>query len=90
MLELQKRTLARATGLLKAGGSAQKDVDQSTSDEQTAEGNFKAARDAVRIFGKTDAEIDQIVEKRKVDSRSAGPEPDFRKGRGAQVLLRGS
>lgn len=68
VLELQKRTLVRVTQLLKAGGSAQKDVDQSTSDEQTAEGNFKAARDAVRIFGKTDAEIDQIVDKRKVDS----------------------
>ena len=68
VLELQKRTLARATGLLKAGGSAQKDVDQSTSDQQTAEGNYKAARDVVRIFGKTDAEIDQIVDARKVDS----------------------
>jgi membrane fusion protein, heavy metal efflux system len=68
VLELQKRTLARVTSLLKAGGSAQRDVDQSTSDEQTAEGNFKAARDAVRIFGKTDAEIDQVVDKRKVDS----------------------
>jgi cobalt-zinc-cadmium efflux system membrane fusion protein len=75
VLELQKRTLARATGLLKAGGSAQKDVDQSTSDEQTAEGNFKAARDAVRIFGKTDAEIDQIVELRKVDSVLLVPSP---------------
>src|ERR1700730_615495 len=53
VLELQKRTLARVTMLLKAGGSAQKDVDQSTSDEQTAEGNFKAARNSVRIFGKT-------------------------------------
>jgi membrane fusion protein, heavy metal efflux system len=75
VLELQKRTLARATGLLKAGGSAQKDVDQSTSDEQTAEGNFKAARNAVRIFGKTDAEIDQIVEMRKVDSVLLVPSP---------------
>jgi cobalt-zinc-cadmium efflux system membrane fusion protein len=75
VLELQKRTLARATGLLKAGGSAQKDVDQSTSDEQTAEGNFKAARDAVRIFGKTDAEIDQIVAMRKVDSVLLVPSP---------------
>jgi membrane fusion protein, heavy metal efflux system len=75
VLELQKRTLARATQLLKAGGSAQKDVDQSTSDEQTAEGNFKAARDSVRIFGKTDAEIDQIVEMRKVDSVLLVPSP---------------
>jgi len=72
---LQKRTLARATNLLKAGGSAQKDVDQSTSDQQTAEGNYKAARDAVRIFGKTDAEIDQIVDMRKVDSTLLVPSP---------------
>jgi membrane fusion protein, heavy metal efflux system len=75
VLELQKRALARATNLLKAGGSAQKDVDQSTSDQQTAEGNYKAARDAVRIFGKTDAEIDQVVDMRKVDSTLRVPSP---------------
>jgi cobalt-zinc-cadmium efflux system membrane fusion protein len=68
VLELQTRVLARATQLLKAGGSAQKDVDQATSDQQTAEGNFKAAKNAVRIFGKTDAEIAQILAQRKVDS----------------------
>ena len=68
VLELQTRTLARVSNLLKTGGAAQKDVDQSTSDEITAEGNFKAAKDAVRIFGKTDAEIDAILSKRKVDS----------------------
>jgi membrane fusion protein, heavy metal efflux system len=75
VLELQKRTLARVTGLLKAGGSAQRDVDQSTSDQQTAEGNYKAARDSVRIFGKTDAEIDQVVDMRKVDSTLLVPSP---------------
>jgi cobalt-zinc-cadmium efflux system membrane fusion protein len=75
VLELQKRALARATNLLKAGGSAQKDVDQSTSDQQTAEGNYKAARDSVRIFGKTDAEIDQVVDQRKVDSTLRVPSP---------------
>lgn len=68
VLELQKRNLARATNLLKSGGSAQKDVDQATSDEQTAEGNYKAARNSVRIFGKTDAEIDEVLAARKVDS----------------------
>ena len=68
VLELQKRTLARATQLVKAGGSAQKDVDQATSDQQTAEGNFKAARNNVRIFGKTDADLEQILAERKVDS----------------------
>src|SRR6202048_3835913 len=61
VLELQTRNLRRGTGLVKSGGSAQKDVDQATSDQQTAEGNFKAARNSVRIFGRTDAEIDQIL-----------------------------
>jgi membrane fusion protein, heavy metal efflux system len=75
VLELQKRGLGGATNLLKSGGSAQKDVDQSTSDQQTAEGNYKAARDAVRIFGRTDAEIDQVVDMRRVDSTLRVPSP---------------
>jgi cobalt-zinc-cadmium efflux system membrane fusion protein len=75
VLELQTRTLARATQLLRAGGSAQKDVDQATSDQQTAEGNFKAAKNAVRIFGKTDVEIDQILAQRKVDATLPVPSP---------------
>ena len=68
VLELQTRTLNRVKQLLKTGGGAQKDVDQATSDQQTAEGNYKAARDAVRIFGKTEEEVDRIVADRKVDS----------------------
>jgi cobalt-zinc-cadmium efflux system membrane fusion protein len=75
VLELQKKTLARVTGLLKQGGMAQKDVDQATSDEQTAEGNFKAAQNAVRIFGKTDAEIDHVLVNRKIDSTLVVPSP---------------
>jgi membrane fusion protein, heavy metal efflux system len=75
VLELQKRILARATGLLRAGGSAQKDIDQATSDQQTAEGNFKAAINSVRIFGKSDAEIEQIIHDRKVDSTLVVPSP---------------
>lgn len=75
VLELQKRTLARSTNLLKSGGSAQRDVDQATSDEQTADGNYKAARNAVRIFGKTDTEVDQILSARKLDSTLLVPSP---------------
>jgi cobalt-zinc-cadmium efflux system membrane fusion protein len=75
VLELQKRTLARLTNLLKSGGSAQKDVDQATSDEQTAEGNFKAAKDAVRIFGKSEAEVEKILADRRVDSTLIVPSP---------------
>jgi len=75
VLELTSRTLARASQLVKAGGGAQKDLDQATSDQQAAEGNFKAAKDAVRIFGKTDDEINQILEKRKVESTLVVPCP---------------
>jgi membrane fusion protein, heavy metal efflux system len=75
VLELQKRTLARVTNLLKSGGSAQKDVDQATSDHQTAEGNFKATKDAVRIFGKAEAEVEQILGDRKLDSTLVVPSP---------------
>ncbi len=75
VLKLQKRTLARLTALLKTGGSAQKDVDLATSEEQTAEANFNAARNAVRIFGKTDTEVAKILADRKVDSTLAVPSP---------------
>ncbi|WP_315838276.1 efflux RND transporter periplasmic adaptor subunit [Bradyrhizobium prioriisuperbiae] len=72
---LQTRTLARVQQLLKAGGGSQRDVDQAISDQQSAEGAYKAARNAVRIFGKTDAEIDRIVADRKVDSILVVPSP---------------
>jgi cobalt-zinc-cadmium efflux system membrane fusion protein len=75
VLELQTRTLNRVKQLLKTGGGAQRDVDQATSDQQTAEGNYKAGRDAVRIFGKTDEEIDRILADRKVDSNLRVPSP---------------
>lgn len=68
VLELQNRALGRLRQLLKIGGISQRDVDQATSDQQTAEGNYKAARNAVRIFGKTDEEIDRVIAERKVDS----------------------
>ena len=75
VLELQTRTLNRVKQLLKTGGGAQKDVDQATSDQQTAEGNYKAARDAVRIFGKSEEEVDRILADRKVDSILRVPSP---------------
>jgi cobalt-zinc-cadmium efflux system membrane fusion protein len=43
-------------------------MEQATSDEQTADGALKAARDAVLVFGKTDEEIDQMIASRKIDS----------------------
>jgi cobalt-zinc-cadmium efflux system membrane fusion protein len=62
--ELTNKELARVQGL---GGIAEREKEQATSDQQTAEGALKAARDAVRVFGKTDAEIDQMIVSRKID-----------------------
>lgn len=69
VLKLQNVTLLRAQKMKSFGGASQQAVDQSTSDQQTAEGALKSARDAVRIFGKTDEEIDEIIARRKADPR---------------------
>jgi cobalt-zinc-cadmium efflux system membrane fusion protein len=69
VLKLQNATLARAQKMKSFGGASQQAVDQSTSDQQTAEGALKSARDAVRIFGKTDEDIDAIIAMRKADPR---------------------
>ncbi len=62
--DLTNKELARVQGL---GGIAEREKEQATSDQQTAEGALKAARDAVLVFGKTDAEIDQMIALRKTD-----------------------
>ena len=61
VLQLTTRALARARAMFESESIAQKDLDQTTSDQQTAQANLEAARAAVRIFGKSDAEIDQII-----------------------------
>lgn len=66
--DLTTKELARAKDLYTTNvGVPQKELEQAISDQQTAEGALKAARDAVRVFGKTDAEIDQMIISRKID-----------------------
>ena len=65
--ELNSKELERAKSLNGANGVSQRELEQATSDQQTAEGALRAARDAVRVFGKTDAEIDQMIASRKID-----------------------
>ena len=66
--DLTTKELARAKDLYTTDvGVPQKELEQAVSDQQTAEGALKAARDAVRVFGKTDAEIDQMISSRKID-----------------------
>lgn len=74
-LALTSKELARAKGLYGTNGVSERELEQATSDQQTAEGALKAARDAVRLFGKTEAEIDQIVATRQIDPALVVPSP---------------
>jgi cobalt-zinc-cadmium efflux system membrane fusion protein len=75
VLEFTTRNLARLRELYKTRAVSQKDLEQATSDQQTAEGALRAARDSVRLFGKTEAEIDRIVAERKADPILVVPSP---------------
>ncbi|MBO0757380.1 MAG: efflux RND transporter periplasmic adaptor subunit [Bradyrhizobiaceae bacterium] len=75
VLELTTRNLERLRELYKTRAISQKDLEQAMSDQQTAEGALRAGRDAVRLFGKADAEIDQIIAKRLADPTLVVPSP---------------
>jgi membrane fusion protein, heavy metal efflux system len=75
VLELTTRNLERLRELYKTRAIAQKDLEQAVSDQQTAEGALRAGRDAVRIFGKSDTDIDQIIAKRLADPTLVVPSP---------------
>jgi membrane fusion protein, heavy metal efflux system len=62
--ELTNKELLRVKGL---PGISQRELEQAISDQQTAEGALKAARDAVRVFGKTNTEIDRMIASREID-----------------------
>lgn len=66
-LELTSKELTRAKALNGTNGVSERELEQAISDQQTAEGALKAARDAVRVFGKSEAEIDRIIASRKID-----------------------
>jgi len=65
--ELTTKELKRAKELNGTNGVSERELEQATSDEQTAEGALRAARDSVRVFGKSEAEIDQIIRSRRID-----------------------
>jgi len=75
VMELTTRNLARLRELYKTLAVSQHDLEQGISDQQTAEGNLRAGRDSVRIFGKSDAEIDKIVADRSADPTLVVPSP---------------
>jgi cobalt-zinc-cadmium efflux system membrane fusion protein len=70
-LELAGKVLARDEALGQANGIAPKELQQAVSDQKTAAGALWAARDAVRVLGKTDADIDRMVASGRIDSPPA-------------------
>jgi cobalt-zinc-cadmium efflux system membrane fusion protein len=69
VLKLTTGVLERAKGLYAIQGIPLKEYEQAVSDQQAAEAAYKAVRDAVRIFGKTDSQMDRIVQQRRVDAQ---------------------
>jgi membrane fusion protein, heavy metal efflux system len=67
VMDLTTRNLARLKDLYTTRAVSQRELDQGASDQQTAEGNLRAGRDSVRLFGKTEDEIDKIVADRRAD-----------------------
>jgi cobalt-zinc-cadmium efflux system membrane fusion protein len=74
-LKLTTSVLERAKGLYAIQGIAQKDYEQAATDQQAAEAAYRAARNTVRIFGKSDQEMDRIVADRRVDAQMPVPSP---------------
>ena len=75
VLEFTTRNLARLKELYTTRAVSQKELEQATSDQQAAEGALRAARDSVRLFGKTEAEIDRIIAQRMADPTLVVPSP---------------
>jgi len=72
---LSAKALERAQSMNAVEANPQKDLEQAASDHQTAEANYKAARDALRIFGKTEGEMDRVIATRKVNGELAITSP---------------
>jgi cobalt-zinc-cadmium efflux system membrane fusion protein len=67
-LEMSRKELLRVQSLGEANGIAPKELEGAIAARQAAAAALKAARDAVRVLGKTDAQIDRMVATGQFDS----------------------
>jgi len=67
-LDQTASALKRAQELYEKKGIDQNDYEIAVANEQSAVGALRAARDAVAIFGKSDAQIDKIIASRHVET----------------------
>ena len=75
VLDQTTRVLTRAQELYNSHAISQAELEVDISNQMTAEGALRTGRDAVRIFGKTEAEIDKIVADRAADPTLVVPSP---------------
>jgi cobalt-zinc-cadmium efflux system membrane fusion protein len=74
--DLTDKELKRARELFATNvGVSERELEQAINDQQTADGALKAARDALRVFGKSETDLDQIVSSRKIDPALIVPSP---------------
>jgi membrane fusion protein, heavy metal efflux system len=68
VLDQTSSALNRAKRLYASQGIDQNDYETAVANQQSADGALRAARDAVAIFGKSEAQIDHIVATRRVET----------------------
>jgi membrane fusion protein, heavy metal efflux system len=70
-LKLDRRELRRARLLYDTQGVSAREVEQATSDEQTAAAALAAARSALHVLGKSDAQIERMIATGRIDAPAA-------------------
>ena len=66
VLKAANETLKRAQILVESRSISAKEFEQNVSDQQAAEASYKAAKSSLLLFGVTKAEVDEIIESKKV------------------------
>jgi cobalt-zinc-cadmium efflux system membrane fusion protein len=67
--QLTTQELARAKDLFAGNvGVSQRELEQAVNDQKAAGASLRAARGALRVLGKTDAEMDDIIKTGKIES----------------------
>jgi|APCry1669189472_1035225.scaffolds.fasta_scaffold01926_2 cobalt-zinc-cadmium efflux system membrane fusion protein len=67
ILKLANETLARAQDLYTTKTVSLKELEQNTSDQQTAKANYLAALKSMRLFGLKDEDIAKLLASKKID-----------------------
>jgi membrane fusion protein, heavy metal efflux system len=70
-LKLTRKELQRARLLLNTQGVSAREVEQATSDEQTAAAALAAARIALHALGQSDSQIDRMIATGHIDAQPA-------------------